>query len=84
MTSLWRHSPPKGHATNDGLRGATPAAVVAAAQGWLAAARAAAGPATAIFLCVPFGGFGSVRCSHVFCTMGSVIKTPTYTLASRI
>ena len=50
-----------GHATNDGLRGASVAAVVASVQGWLSAAREAAGPTTAIFLCVPFGGFGSAN-----------------------
>eukprot|EP00035_Acanthoeca_spectabilis_P003886 m.96379 g.96379 ORF g.96379 m.96379 type:complete len:429 (+) comp12361_c0_seq8:78-1364(+) len=49
------------HATNDGLRGATTAAVTASVVGWLTAVRAAAGPTTAIFLVVPFGGFGSVN-----------------------
>ena len=50
-----------GHATNDGLRGGAKliAPVTAAVTGWLHAARAAAGPATAIFLCVPFGSFGA-------------------------
>jgi hypothetical protein len=52
------------HATNDGLRGAggqDPGKVAEAAEGWLAAVRAAAGPTTAIFLAVPFGGFGGVN-----------------------
>ena len=49
------------HATNDGLRGGSTAAVAASVQGWLAAVRAAAGPATKLFLTVPFGGFGSVN-----------------------
>ena len=52
-----------GHATNDGLREGSKAtaAVAAAVAGWLAAARAAAGPQTAIFLCVPFGSFGAAN-----------------------
>ena len=48
------------HATNDGLRAGTVVSdVVASCEAWLHAVRAAAGPATAIFLAVPFGGFGS-------------------------
>jgi hypothetical protein len=52
-----------GHATNDGLReGAKAIApVTAAVTGWLGAARAASGPKTAIFLCVPFGAFGAAN-----------------------
>jgi len=50
-----------GHATNDGLRGASVAAVTASVSGWLAAARARAGTATYIFLAVPFGGFGAAN-----------------------
>jgi hypothetical protein len=52
-----------GHATNDGLREGSKAtaAVTAAVTGWLGGARAAAGPKTAIFLCVPFGSFGAAN-----------------------
>ena len=52
-----------GHATNDGLRQGAKviSQVTSAVTGWLAAARAAAGPKTAIFLCVPFGGFGAAN-----------------------
>lgn len=52
-----------GHATNDGLREGSKAtaSVTAAVDGWLGAARAAAGPQTAIFLCVPFGSFGAAN-----------------------
>jgi hypothetical protein len=52
-----------GHATNDGLREGSKAtaSVTAAVTGWLGAARAAAGPKTAIFLCVPFGSFGAAN-----------------------
>jgi hypothetical protein len=49
------------HATNDGLNPTTCPVdgVVASCQGWLAAVRGAAGPTTAVFLVVPFGGFGA-------------------------
>eukprot|EP01044_Picomonas_judraskeda_P023204 COSAG03_NODE_6014_length_1131_cov_0.889535_1_plen_248_part_00 len=49
------------HATNDGLNvDACPQeGVVASCEGWLHAVRAATGPETAIFLVVPFGGFGA-------------------------
>lgn len=52
-----------GHATNDGLRQGSKvtAAVAEAVTGWLGAARAKAGPKTAIFLCVPFGSFGAAN-----------------------
>lgn len=46
------------HATNDGLRGGTPAAVATSVQGWLKDVRKACGPKTDIFLVVPFGNFG--------------------------
>lgn len=41
-----------GHATNDGLRGASVSAVVTSVHGWLHAIRAAVGADTVIFLCV--------------------------------
>ena len=49
------------HGTNDGLNIAScpQAGVVASCEGWLHAVRAAAGADTAIFLVVPFGGFGT-------------------------
>jgi len=49
------------HATNDGLRGGGVPEVTASVAGWLREVRAAAGRDTAIFLVVPFGGFGSVN-----------------------
>jgi hypothetical protein len=49
------------HATNDGLNAeACPQrGVVESCEGWLHAVRAATGPNTAIFVVVPFGGFGA-------------------------
>jgi hypothetical protein len=65
---VWAGAPPRSfagldyvfvlHATNDGLRGAAGPVVAASVAGWLAATREAVGPRTAIFLTVPFGGFG--------------------------
>ena len=49
------------HATNDGLRNASAAAVIQSVQGWLKAMRAAVGPKAYIFLQVPFGGFGAAN-----------------------
>jgi hypothetical protein len=51
------------HATNDGLREPTqdPAIVSASVTGWLNAQRPKVGPATEIFLTVPFGAFGSTQ-----------------------
>lgn len=49
------------HGTNDGLNQASCplAGVVTSCEAMLHAIRAAAGPATAVFLVVPFGGFGA-------------------------
>jgi hypothetical protein len=70
---VWAQAPPRSfanldyvfvlHGTNDGLGtgGQPPATVASSVAGWLAAVRAAAGPKTAVFLTVPFGGFGGVN-----------------------
>jgi lysophospholipase L1-like esterase len=52
------------HATNDGIQGQhgqAPTDVAVSVHGWLRAVRAAVGPATHVFLTVPFGGFGAAN-----------------------